>query len=321
MLLRNAVKDMKKGTVFNIQKMSIHDGPGIRTTVFLKGCPLRCIWCSNPESQKPGREIACFPARCVSCGYCAEVCPKGIIESKPPYGITSRENCDLCEICVKECCTNAKKAIGEEYETDALLSEILKDKSFYDSSGGGVTFSGGEPLLQHEFLTEILKECHEKGVHTAIETTGYAKPEVIEAVISHLDLIFMDIKHMDSQKHRDLTGVSNEQILENLSFIAENHKDVIVRIPVIPGRNDSDENICQAAAFVAGKGIKRLELLPYHNLGEVKYGQLGKEYALSDVKTPSDERMDYLLRLAQDAARKEACSGFTEVRIENSVNA
>ncbi len=314
------MRNMKKGTVFNIQKMSIHDGPGIRTTVFLKGCPLRCIWCSNPESQKQGREIACFPARCVSCGYCAEVCPKGIVEKQPPFGITRREDCDLCEICVKECCTNAKKAIGEEYEGSALLREILKDKSFYESSGGGVTFSGGEPLMQHEFLVEILQECHKNGLHTAIETTGYASPAVIQAVIPHLDLIFMDIKHMDSEKHRALTGVSNEQILENLSFIAANHKNVILRVPVIPGLNDSDENIGKTAAFVAGKGIKRLELLPYHNLGEVKYGQLGKEYALSDTKTPSEERMDYLLKLAQEAANGVAGTGFTEVRIENSVN-
>ena len=307
---------MKKGTIFNIQKMSIHDGPGIRTTVFFKGCPLNCIWCSNPESQKPKKEIACFPARCVSCGYCAQVCPKGIIEKQAPYNIIDRDACDLCEICVKECCTNAKKTIGEEYDTDGLLNEILKDKSFYDSSGGGVTFSGGEPLMQHEFLEEILKLCHENGVHTAIETTGYAKPETLEKVIEHLDLIFMDLKHMDSEAHRKLTGVSNDRILENLSLIAEKHDNIIVRIPVIPGLNDSEENIQQTADFVAGRGIKKLELLPYHNLGEVKYGQLGMEYALCETKTPSDEKMNRLLALAQTAIRDR----MTEVRIENSLN-
>lgn len=170
--------------------------------------------------------------------------------------------------------------------------------------------------MQHEFLEEILKLCHENGVHTAIETTGYAKPETLEKVIAHLDLIFMDLKHMDSQAHQKLTGVSNERILENLSLIAEKHDNVIVRIPVIPGLNDSEENIQQTADFVASRGIKKLELLPYHNLGEVKYGQLGMEYALSETQTPSDEKMNRLLTLAQTAIGDRP----TEVRIENSLN-
>ena len=307
---------MKKGTIFNIQKMSIHDGPGIRTTVFFKGCPLRCLWCSNPESQHAGREIACFPARCVSCGYCAQVCPQGIIDDKAPFQILDRSKCDLCEICVKECCTNAKKRIGEEYDVETLLHEILKDKSFYNSSGGGVTLSGGEPLMQHEFVIELLKACQENGVHTAIETTGYAATDIFEEVAKHLDLIFMDIKHMDADEHKKLTGVSNEAILGNLAAIAKFHDNIIVRIPVIPGLNDSDENIRQTAAFVAECGVKRLELLPYHNLGEVKYGQLGMEYGLSELVSPSDEEMLRLL----DVAKAAVGSGSTEVRIENSIN-
>lgn len=296
--------------------MSIHDGPGIRTTVFFKGCPLNCIWCSNPESQNVDKEIACFPMRCVSCGYCSQVCPKGIVENQAPYNIVNRAECDLCEICVKECCTNAKKLIGDDYDVEKLLAEILKDKSFYDSSGGGVTFSGGEPLMQHEFLVDILKACQEKGVHTAIETTGYAEADILDEVIKHLDLIFMDLKHMDAEEHRKLTGISNEKILANLAAIAEKHDNIIVRIPVIPGLNNSDENIKATAEFVASHGIKKLEMLPYHNLGEVKYGQLGMEYALRDVKTPSDEEMERLVALAVEVIGDRG----TEVRVENSIN-
>lgn len=308
---------MKTATIFNIQKMSIHDGPGIRTTVFFKGCPLRCIWCSNPESQHIDKEIACFETRCVGCGYCSEVCPKGIIERQKPYSIIDRSACDLCEICVKECCTNAKKLIGEDYDVENLLNEILKDKSFYDSSGGGVTFSGGEPLMQGEFLVAILKACQEKGVHTAIETTGFANQELLGEAIKYLDLVFMDIKHMKSDIHLKLTGVPNEKILENLAFIAEKHDNIIVRIPVIPGLNADDENIRATADFVAAHGIKKLELLPYHNLGEVKYGQLGMDYTLSELKTPSDGEMARLTKVAEEAVAGRA----TKVRVENSINA
>ena len=278
---------------------------------------MNCLWCSNPESQHEGKEIACFPMRCVKCGYCSEMCPKGVIENQPPYNIINRAECDLCEVCVKECCTNAKKLIGQDYDVEGLLAEILKDKSFYDSSGGGVTFSGGEPLMQHEFLVEMLKACQENGVHTCIETTGHAEPEVVEEVIKHLDMIFMDLKHMDAEEHRKLTGVTNEKILANLAMISQKHDNIVIRIPVIPGYNGSDENIKATAEFVAAHGIGRLELLPYHNLGEVKYGQLGMEYALSEVKTPSDEEMQRLVALAEEVIAGRG----TEVRVENSMNA
>lgn len=290
---------MMKGTVFNIQKMSVHDGPGIRTTVFFKGCPLHCLWCSNPESQSVEKEIACFQARCVKCGYCAQVCPRDLIEKEPPFEITDRSQCDLCEICVKECCTNAKKIVGEEYTADELVYEILKDKSFYDSSGGGVTFSGGEPLMQQPFLLEVLKQCREKGVHTAIETTGFADLDKLLEAAEHLDLIFFDVKQMDEETHKQVTGVSNELILTNLVALAKAHSNIIVRIPVIPGINDSEENISRTAALTAELGIGTLELLPYHNLGEVKYGQLGRKYALSEIKAPDEDRMKEIAELAK----------------------
>lgn len=306
---------MKKGTIFNIQKMSIHDGPGIRTTVFFKGCPLNCLWCSNPESQKVEKEVACFQSRCVTCGYCAEVCPKGLIEAQPPFEITNREECDLCEICVKECCTNAKKVVGEDYTVDELLKEIMKDKSFYDSSGGGVTFSGGEPLMQSAFLKEILAACRENGVHTAIETTGMTDTDSLIETAALLDLIFYDVKHMDDETHRDITGVSNERIIANLAALAKAHDNIVVRIPVIPGINDSTENLRKTADYAASLNIPSIELLPYHNLGEVKYGQLGREYALADTQKPSEEQMNALA----DEMRNAVGDRNTEITIMKSM--
>ncbi len=306
---------MMKGTVFNIQKMSIHDGPGIRTTVFFKGCPLNCLWCSNPESQRMEKEVACFQSRCVKCGYCAQVCPKGIIEKEPPFEITDRAQCDLCEVCVKECCTNAKKTVGEDYTAEDLLHEILKDKSFYDSSGGGVTFSGGEPLMQQPFLIEILKMCRENEIHTAIETTGFTDREKLLETAEFLDLVFYDVKHMDDETHRQITGVSNKVILENLTHLSKVHDNITVRIPVIPGINDSRENIGGTAALAAELGISGLELLPYHNLGEVKYGQLGREYQLSEIKTPDEERMAEIAEIAREAIG----NGKTQVSVMKSL--
>ena len=295
--------------------MSIHDGPGIRTTVFFKGCPLNCLWCSNPESQKVEKEVACFQSRCVNCGYCAQVCPKGLIEAQPPFEITDREQCDLCEVCVKECCTNAKKVVGEDYTSAELLKEILKDKSFYDSSGGGVTFSGGEPLMQSAFLKEILKACRENGVHTAIETTGMTETDNLIETAGLLDLIFYDVKHMDDETHRDITGVSNEKILSNLAALAKIHDHIIVRIPVIPGINDGVETLQNTADYAASLGIPAIELLPYHNLGEVKYGQLGRKYALSDTKKPSEEQM----KILADEMRKSVGDRNTEITIMKSM--
>lgn len=306
---------MSKGTIFNIQKMSIHDGPGIRTTVFFKGCPLRCIWCSNPESQSFDREIAIFSSRCIKCGYCSEVCPKGIIEKDFPYGITDREECDLCGVCVKECCTGAKGAVGDEYEVSDLLHEILKDKSFYDSSGGGVTFSGGEPLMQMSFLKEILRECKATGIHTAIETTGLCNPEEIPELAGLIDLFFVDIKHMDDEVHKEVTGVSNAEILSNIKRIAECHDNIVARIPVIPGINDSEENITATAEFVSDLGIGCLELLPYHNLGEVKYRQLGMEYRLSGTEKPNEE----VMAAHAETARKAITNGITKISVMKSL--
>lgn len=223
------------------------------------------------------------------------------METAPPFEITDRSACDLCGICVKECCTNAKKIVGEDYTTEELMTEILKDQSFYESSGGGVTFSGGEPLMQAEFLFETLQACRDAGVHTAVETTGMAAEEDLLRAARSLDLIFYDVKHMDEKCHRQLTGASNRMILENLAALSKVHHNIIVRIPVIPGLNDSEENITKTAEYAADLGIGGLELLPYHNLGEVKYAQLGRTYTLTALKTPDENRMAELAETAREA--------------------
>lgn len=296
---------MEKGIIFNIQKMSIHDGPGIRTTVFFKGCPLKCLWCANPESQRIQRDIACFWGRCVQCGYCAQICPVQAVSGADQMFAIDREKCTGCMKCVNECCTNAKKLVGQEYTVSELMEEIVKDKEFYDRSGGGVTFSGGEPLVQYKFLMECLIECKKREIHTAIETTGYTEEEKIKAVGEYLDIIHFDLKHMDPGKHRELTGVSNERILTNFRILTTFHRNVIARIPVIPGCNDEPENIRKTAGYAAECGARRLELLPYHQLGVNKYRQLGREYELSACQTPDKGYMDRLLEIAsEEAARR-----------------
>ena len=305
-----------KGVVFNVQKMSIHDGPGIRTTVFLKGCPLDCLWCSNPESQRATVEIALLTTKCIKCGYCAEVCPKGIIGKEFPFPILDRDACDVCGICAKECCTMAKDVIGKEYDDAELLKEIESEKPFYESSGGGVTFSGGEPFVQFEFLNRMLQICQESGIHTAIETTGYTDKDKLLEAAKHLDLVFMDVKHMDSAKHKELTRVGNEKILENLKALSEVHDNIIVRIPVIPDINDQMENLKATADYVASLGIGTLELLPYHNLGKNKYDEIGRVYQLTDVKTPSRDRMEDIAA----ELRNTIGDRVTQVQIMKSIN-
>ncbi|MCX7615556.1 MAG: glycyl-radical enzyme activating protein [Clostridiales bacterium] len=292
---------MNKGIIFNIQKLSIHDGPGIRTVVFLKGCPLRCLWCANPESQKKAPEIACFTNRCIECGYCVEVCPKKAVHKDGKVTWIDRDLCDMCLKCVDGCCTNSLQLIGKEMTVDELLTEVLKDKEFYDKSGGGVTFSGGEPLSQSEFLLETLKECKAKGIHTAIETTGYADAEIVKRAAELLDLMFYDVKHIDPEVHKKLTGVSNELILKNLKMISTINKNIIARIPVVPTLNDDPENIRKTALFLEEIGIHRLELLPYHNFGEYKYQQIGREYSLKGMEAPSQEAMEALKKIVTDS--------------------
>jgi pyruvate formate lyase activating enzyme len=251
----------KTGRIFNIQRFSIHDGPGIRTIVFFKGCYMRCAWCCNPESQE--------------------------------YAIqTMVEN-------------GKEKVVGRDVTVDEILPEILADEPYYRRSGGGVTLSGGEFLGQHEFAAELLKTCKEYGLHTAVESTANAPYEKIQAVLPYIDLYLMDIKHMDSDKHKEYTGASNQLILENAKRLAGSGVQLIIRTPVIPGFNDTAEEIRAISRFAASLGgVNEMHLLPYHRLGSDKYAGLGRNYSLKEIEPPAKERMEYLLEVARESGLK-----------------
>lgn len=283
---------MITGMIFNIMKYSIHDGPGIRTTAFLKGCPLDCPWCHNPEGQKYGQELMFRPDRCVGCGQCLEVCSHGAVTQSKGIFSYLRNQCRACGECAKVCHTGGRELVAKTMSVSEVMAEIEKDLIFYDESGGGVTFSGGEALLQPDFVLEILKECHNKEIHTAIETCGFVKPDSLKMISPYVDLFLYDLKLMNSRKHQAVTGVSNELILANLRWLAENHPQVIVRVAIIPGINDDEDNLQQLGEFVASlKRVKVIHCLPYHKAGVDKYERLGLEYRLPDLQSPDNERM------------------------------
>jgi glycyl-radical enzyme activating protein len=281
--------------IFDIQKFSIHDGPGIRTLVFFKGCPLHCSWCSNPESQKSTCELMVYEQRCAFCGTCVDACPTQSIELvKGPSGHAhrvDRKRCRACGECVKVCPNDALRLAGREVSLDEVFSVILQDYLFYLNSNGGVTLGGGEPTMQPEFAQALLRKCKQHNIHTAIETCGYTEWNVFESSIEDLDLVLYDIKLMDAEKHRSYTGVSNERILRNAIRLLERDVSIVIRIPIIAGVNDSRENIAHMMEFLKRHDrrgrIQRVELLPYHKLGVNKYRALGRHYELGDRPKPS----------------------------------
>jgi pyruvate formate lyase activating enzyme len=282
-----------KGLIFNIQRYSIHDGPGIRTLVFMKGCPLRCLWCDNPEGQLMHPEILFSKARCIKCWKCVDACPVNAIAKQRDTIKIDRKTCNNCRKCAEICYAEAIRIAGKWVTVEEVLNEIKKDTVFYEVSHGGITVGGGEPTMQTEFVTQLLKACKEHGINTAIETCGYTKWKNLQKMLKYLDLIFYDIKHMDSEKHQILTGKPNELILENLKKLSRETVPIIIRIPLVPGYNDQEENIKSTANFVRklGDNIVRVEILPYHRLGIAKYKQLGREYQLNDVKPLSKEQL------------------------------
>ena len=300
------------GRIFDIQRYSIHDGAGIRTLVFLKGCPLRCLWCSNPESQKATPELGFIAARCVgaeSCGApCLPACPIGALTADGQgKAVLNRSRCDACGRCAAVCVHEALKVVGRVMTVEEVLTAVEKDRPFYRRSGGGVTLGGGEPLAQHRFAAELLAAAQDEYLHTALETSGYAPWRHLESVLRHVDLLYVDLKHMDPQQHVMLTGQSNELILENLRRVRSMMQpvDVIVRIPIIPGCNDSIENLSASAAFVLQLGFLQVELIPYHRFGVSKYEQYGMTYRLERSRSVSVADMRALRGLVETFGLRE----------------
>ena len=284
--------------VIEIQRWSMSDGPGTRTVVFLKGCPLHCPWCANPESQERRPQIGIFPFRCVECHACVRDCPEAVA-IPAQKGAFSNGNCTQCGECIKACHSRARTWMGEEMSAEQVIRTIQKDMVFYRKSFGGVTFSGGEPLTQPAFLKEMIEGCRELGIHTAIETCGFFDWESVENTIKRVDFILFDIKHMDDRRHQELTGVSHKRILENARNIAGLDIPMVIRIPIIPSINDSEDNIRATAKFVREylPGVIGIEILPYHPLGLSKYDALGQTYKLHHIKPPDDAHMRVLRKL------------------------
>jgi pyruvate formate lyase activating enzyme len=300
----------KRGTIFNIQRFSLHDGPGIRTTVFMKGCSLHCFWCHNPEGIAPQPELQYFAGLCIDCRGCTAVCPVGAHIFEGSKHVFSRERCTMCggtgARCVSACCSAALVSVGRSIDVDEALAEVLRDASFYASSGGGVTLSGGEPLLQKDFALAFLTRCIDAGIHTAVETAGFYRWDLLEGILPVTRLLLMDIKHMEPAKHRTVTGADNALILENVRRAAATDIPMLVRVPVIPGVNDTAEEITAIRDFTRSlEGLRvrgaslSLELIAFNRLASGKYGSLGADDPYAGLPALSSERMAELAEIAR----------------------
>jgi len=274
---------MHTGMVFNVQRFSLHDGPGLRTTVFMKGCPLSCAWCHNPESQSPLQEFVRLRHRCMRCGRCTD-------EELANPVVSGRGDND-----VEACPTGALQAVGETMDAATLVTSLLRDRIFFDESGGGVTISGGEPLMQAAFVTEAMRLLRTEGVHTTLDTCGFARWRDLREAAAHASLVLYDLKLMDDDRHKAATGVSNRAILQNLVALANTHANIWIRVPIIPGVNDDQSNLEATAAFVRPRtGVQQVDLLPYHPTGEAKFARAGLDYALHGTQTPTHDRLETL---------------------------
>ena len=295
--------------IFDIQKFSVHDGPGIRTTVFFKGCPLRCIWCHNPESWKHAPQIFYTPSRCIACGKCAAVCKNNCHRPGGNGHIFDRKDCISCGECAKNCPAEALELCGREYTVDEVLAEVLKDKIFYENSGGGLTLSGGEPMAQAAFALELAQRAKAAGLHVAIETCGFAPRKEYEEILPYIDLFLFDIKSTVPEKHRKLTGQDLTLIHENLRFIDRSGKPLQLRCPLVPGVNDSDAELAGIAALADTlENVQSIDIEPYHPLGVSKAERLGEECAYNAPFAPEEvwqKQLKYIAERTRHTVRKQ----------------
>jgi pyruvate formate lyase activating enzyme len=307
---------MMTGTILRIERFAIHDGPGIRTTVFLKGCPLRCAWCHSPESQSPAPEPMPLPDRCIRCGRCVAACPEYAIiapggehdhetgEGAGPWRTwrTEEGRCRVCGACVEACPTGARTIAGEQMSVAAVMKAIERDRIFYDESGGGVTFSGGEPLMQPAFLEALVEQCRARRIHVAVDTSGFGDPAALERIWP--DLFLFDVKAIDEERHRAITGVSNRVILDNLARVAARTRagraSLIVRFPLVPGVTDDDAEVREVGRTLSSLGISRIDVLPYHRAGLAKYERLGRRCGLPLTQPPAPERVRRVVEILSE---------------------
>ena len=277
------------GMVFDVKRFALHDGPGIRTTVFLKGCPLSCVWCHNPESIRPGPELFWSETACTGCRTCRNLCEHKAVEFTGAARIYHADRCVMCGRCARACPAGAITLIGMEMTAEQALEIVERDKPFYDSSGGGVTISGGEPLAQKDFTARIFRGARSCGIHTCLDTSGHGPWGHLEELLGWTDMVLLDIKLVDSERHKALTGATNETILDNARRLAASGVELVVRVPIIPGRNDSPPDVAALAEFLKTlDGVRRIELLPYNRLAESKYARVGLTYELAGLETPDE---------------------------------
>lgn len=308
--MTSQVQQITKGLVSDIQRFSIHDGPGIRTTVFLKGCNMRCQWCHNPESISLRPQLQIYPNKCIGCRVCLTACERHAHEETEDGRIFHREVCVGCGTCARTCYAESLVLVGKEMTADEVVAEVERDAPFYKTSGGGITLSGGEPLLQHEFACEILRLSKERGLHTAIETNMSLPWEEIEPALQYLDIVMMDIKAATPEIHKKWTGIGNERILDNAKRLSKTTLPLIVRTPVIPGVNDTMEEISAIGHVVADfPNLLYYELLAFHPLGSGKYGSLGMEDRMAGVQAPEAEHMHRLAEAARATGVKVKAPG------------
>lgn len=284
------------GVITNIQVYSLHDGPGVRTLVFLKGCPIRCDWCCNPECINHDLEVEFYNSKCIRCGACLKACQQEAInpdlELKSGFKI-DKKLCNVCGDCVEACPVEALKLVGKVVSVDEVMEKVRKDKYFYLTSQGGLTVSGGEPLHQVEFARELLKRAHEENIHTTIETCGYTPWKHYEEILPYLDLILYDIKHMDPVKHKQTTGASNRLILSNLKKLSKRGIPIVIRLPLIPSFNLDRDNISETGKFISNlENVIEVNLMLFHQLGKDKYQRLCREYSLKDLKALDSDAKD-----------------------------